>query len=102
MIALKNSDVWDRLGDSNTFPDALGNPYPPFAFNSGMDVADVSRAEAERLGVILPNTPAPMPRERALTEDVQASPARFDESIRLALANDPDMTMADGVLTMRD
>lgn len=102
MIALKNSDVWDRLGDSTTFPDALGNPYPPFAFNSGMGVEDVSRPEAERLGVILPNTPAPLPRERALNEDLKASPERFDESIRLALANDPDLIIADGVLTLRD
>ena len=102
MIALKNSDIWDRLGDSTTFPDALGNPYPPFAFNSGMGVEDISRAEAERLGVIEPHTPAPRPRERALTEDVKASPSGFDESIRLALANDPDLIMADGVLTMRD
>lgn len=102
MIALKNSDVWDRLGDSTTFPDALGNPYPPFAFNSGMGVEDVSRSEAERLGVIAPHTPAPRPRERSLAEDVKASPANFDDSIRLALANDPDLIMADGVLTMRD
>lgn len=101
MIALKNSDIWDRLGDSTTFPDALGNPYPPFAFNSGMGVEDVSRPEAERLGVILPNTPAPLPRKRELTEDVKASPERFDESIRLALANDPDLIIADGVLTLR-
>lgn len=101
MIALKNSDIWDRLGDSTTFPDALGNPYPPFAFNSGMSVEDISRSEAERLGVILPNTPAPLPRQRELTEDVKASPERFDESIRLALANDPDLIIADGVLTLR-
>lgn len=101
MIALKNADIWDRLGDSNTFPDALGNPYPPFAFNSGMDVEDVSRTEAEQLGVIEKFTPAPQPRERALIEDVKASPARFDESIRIALANDPTMVLEDGVLSLR-
>lgn len=101
MIALKNSDIWDRLGDSNTFPDALGNPYPPFAFNSGMDVKNIKREEAEQLGVIERFTPAPQPRERALTEDVKASPARFDESIRIALANDPTMVLEDGVLSLR-
>ena len=101
MIALKNADIWDKLGDSNTFPDALGNPYPPFAFNSGMDVRNVSREDAEQLGVIEKFTPAPRPRERSLTEDVKASPARFDESIRLALANDPTMVLEDGVLSLR-
>jgi len=101
MIALKNSDIWDRLGDSNTFPDALGNPYPPFAFNSGMGVEDVSRTEAEQLGVIERFTPTPPPRERALVEDVKASPERFDESIRVALANDPSMVLENGILSLR-
>lgn len=101
MIALKNSDIWDRLGDSNLFPDALGNPYPPFAFNSGMDVADVSRDEAERLGVIEPNTPTPLPRDRSVIEDVQASPDRFDETLKQALAGQPDLAIIDGVLTLR-
>jgi len=45
MIALKDDDVWDQLGSSDFFPDGLDNPYPPFAFNSGMDVRDVIRSE---------------------------------------------------------
>lgn len=101
MIALKNADIWDKLGDSNTFPDALGNPYPPFAFNSGMSVEDISRSEAEKLGVIEKFTPAPRPRERALSDDIKASPERFDESIKNALRNDPTIVMEDGVLTLR-
>ncbi len=52
MVALKTDPIWARLGDPALFPDALGNPYPPFAFNSGMDVQDVDRAEAEALGLI--------------------------------------------------
>ena len=101
MIALKNADIWDKLGDSNTFPDALGNPYPPFAFNSGMDVRNIKRDEAEKLGVIEKFTPAPRPRERALSDDIKASPERFDESIKNALRNDQTMVMEDGVLTLR-
>lgn len=50
MIALKNAPIWQRLGDE--FEDGLGNPYPPFAFNSGMDVQDIDRDEAMRLGII--------------------------------------------------
>jgi hypothetical protein len=55
MIAAKDSEVWQNLGDgAGGYEDTLGNPYPPFAFNSGMDVRNVSRREAEQLGVISP------------------------------------------------
>ena len=49
MAALKSSGIWQVLGD---FPDGLGNPYPPFAFNSGMWTEEVSRDEAIQLGLI--------------------------------------------------
>lgn len=101
MIALKNSDIWDRLGSSELFPDALGNPYPPFAFNSGMGVEDISRSEAEELGVIAPGTPAPLPRDREIAKDVSASPDQFDEELKQALAKQSDIVLQDGVLTMR-
>lgn len=44
-IALKSDPIWVEI---NRF----GNPYPPFDFNSGMGVRDVSRREAIDLGVI--------------------------------------------------
>lgn len=49
MVALKSSDIWQALGD---FEDGLGNPFPPFAFNSGMWTQEVSRADAVDLGLI--------------------------------------------------
>ena len=51
MIALKDSPIWQALGDGDggDWTDTLGNPYPPFAFNSGMDWRAVSRAEAEEV-----------------------------------------------------
>ncbi len=52
MIALKNHPIWDELGSSDNFDDALDQPWPPFAFNSGMWVRDVDRAEAQVLGLI--------------------------------------------------
>lgn len=52
MVARKDSPIWDALGDPDLFPDGLGNPYPPFAFNSGMGVLEVSFAEAEELGLV--------------------------------------------------
>ncbi len=53
MVALKASPIWDSLGDgAGGYDDTLGNPYPPFAFNSGMWVMSVSRSDAEQLGLI--------------------------------------------------
>ncbi len=54
MVARKDSPIWDALG--NAEDDSLGNPYPPFAFNSGMWTRNVSFAEAEALGLVDLNT----------------------------------------------
>lgn len=55
MVALKSSPIWQALGDGvGGFTDSLRNPYPPFAYSSGMDWLDVSREEAERLGLKIP------------------------------------------------
>jgi hypothetical protein len=62
MVALKNHPIWERLGSSELFDDGLDNPWPPFAFGSGMDVRDISREEAVQLGLMEPGTqvtPAP-------------------------------------------
>jgi hypothetical protein len=56
MVALKDSPIWDALGSSELFPDGLDNPYPPFAFNSGMWTQDVSFDEAKSLGLLDDNT----------------------------------------------
>jgi len=67
MMALKNSEIWQRLGDgSGGYDDTLGNPFPPFAFNSGFDVNEVSDKECVELGL--------------LKADEQAEPAEIDFS----------------------
>ncbi len=81
MIALKSDPIWNKLGDPAIFPDGLGNPYAPFAFNSGMDVRDVSREEATSLGLIDSNTEL-MPQDRGLNADLQASPDVRSEKLR--------------------
>jgi hypothetical protein len=55
MIALKNHDIWNWLGSSQLFSDGLNLPWPPFAFRSGMNVRDISRAIAESIGLIQPD-----------------------------------------------
>lgn len=64
MLALKSSEIWQRLGDGvGGYDDTLGNPFPPFAFNSGFDVNEVSDAECIQLGL--------------LGADEKAQPAQF-------------------------
>lgn len=48
MIALKDSPVWARLS-------RFGNPYPPFDYQSGMGVRDISREECIALNIIQPD-----------------------------------------------
>ncbi len=58
-VALKSSRIWQALGDGEGgYDDTLGNPFPPFAFNSGFMTFDVSRAEAEQLGLLDKGEPA--------------------------------------------
>lgn len=53
MIARKDSPLWQALGDgAGGYTDTLGNPFPPFAFNSGLGWREVSREECERRNVI--------------------------------------------------
>lgn len=47
MIALKTDPVWAELSRFKT-------PWPPYDYNSGMDVRDVYRDEAESLGLVQP------------------------------------------------
>ena len=51
-IALKSSPIWQALGDgAGGFRDTLGNPYPPFAYSSGLDWMEVTAEECARLGL---------------------------------------------------
>jgi hypothetical protein len=53
LIALKNHAIWNLIGSSKLFNDGLDQPWPPFAFQSGMWVRDVDRKEMESLGLIM-------------------------------------------------
>lgn len=61
LIALKNHLIWQLLGSPGLFSDGLGQPWPPFAFNSGMWVRDISRALAESFGLLKAGEAAPVP-----------------------------------------
>ncbi|HEY5079417.1 MAG TPA: hypothetical protein VII43_06200 [Opitutaceae bacterium] len=81
MVAQKNDSIWSALGDPSTFPDGLGNPYAPFAFNSGMGTRDVARDEAQQLGVVSKNTRI-LPQSRRFNEDLKASPQVRSANLR--------------------
>lgn len=75
MIALKNHDIWDWIGSSDLFDDALDFIWPPFAFNSGMWVRDVDRATTEAIGLMQKGDAAPAPMNiadalKAFTEKI--------------------------------
>lgn len=50
-FALQTSPIWQALGSSALFPDALNTDAPPFAFNSGMGWRAVGFRESEALGL---------------------------------------------------
>jgi 8-oxo-dGTP pyrophosphatase MutT (NUDIX family) len=65
MVALKSSEVWGALGDgAGGYTDTLGNPFAPFAFNSGYRTKDIRRDDAVALGL--------------MDDEDEAKPADFD------------------------
>jgi hypothetical protein len=54
MAALVTSPIWDALGNRSLWPDALGNPWAPFYFNSGKEVAGVGFRQAAAWNLIKP------------------------------------------------
>lgn len=100
MIAAKDSEVWQRLGDgAGGYDDALGNPFPPFAFNSGMDVEEVGREEAVALGVIQARQTI-RPDSLTLADHATLKTSRFDRALLATLADNPDLAFAVDTVTL--
>ena len=60
-------------------------PYGPWGFNSYMDVSDVSRQEAEDLGLMTPSDPPPKVRDVDFNERLQASVENISSDIEAEL-----------------
>jgi hypothetical protein len=62
MVARKDDPIWQMLGDSGLFSDGTDSDAPPYAFNSGMGLREISAAECAALGMdlsgIAPKTPS--------------------------------------------
>ena len=75
-IALKDSPIWQSLGDgAGGYRDTLMNPFPPFAYGSGMGWIGVDRDQCIALGLIdadeevdRPDGGSLSPTERELAE----------------------------------
>jgi hypothetical protein len=77
MAALKNDPIWVELSEFSL-------PYPPFDYNSGMDIRDVSRADALALG-ILSSEGSVRPQDRGFNEDLGIAPPARSEALLSAL-----------------
>jgi hypothetical protein len=101
MIARKDSLIWQALGDgAGGYTDTLQNPFPPFAFRSGMWTRDISRAEVLALGLIEPAdqvAPRPVPDLKAsLAQPVNLRSQSLLQQILTRLGD--AVTFTDGVL----
>jgi hypothetical protein len=92
MIALKDDPIWDALGnwtgeDENgkEVSDSLGNPYPPFAFNSGMWFKEVARPECYKLGLLQPTQKQNPPAVPSLREGIEANVEGLDLDLQGSL-----------------
>lgn len=87
MVARKDDEVWEALGDSGVFEDGLDNPFPPFAFNSGMGWRAVPREEAVELGLVGEDE-VPAGSEAGLNDGLKVNAEGMDQDLlRQALAD---------------
>jgi len=81
----------------------FGVPWPPFGFNSGMNVRDVSRKKAEEAGLDVSGIQL---KPKNLNEDLKASVKTMDEDLREKLRVELNKGLRDfefkGKVTYRD
>lgn len=70
----------------------FGVPWPPYGFNSGMNVRDVSRAKAEQSGLDVSSIQL---KPKNLNEDLKASVKTMDEDVREKLVEELDKGLKD-------
>lgn len=98
MAALINHPIWQALGNgAGGYGDALGNPWAPFAFNSGMSLTPISRAQAVALGLIGIDEEIEPETHFDMNENLEASVAKFSGALQGEL-NKGGLKILDGVL----
>jgi hypothetical protein len=101
MVALKNHPIWDALGDgAGGYADCLGNSWPPYAFNSGMNRIVVPRADCIELGILDEDEQVQPDDSIDLNENLQASAGKFGTALQAQLARQAGLELTDGVLRL--
>lgn len=88
MYALKSSPIWQAIGDgAGGFEDTLSNPYPPFAFNSGMGWREVPREETAnlRLGESAKTEPTLSPGDKEISDALKGLGPDFVRNLKKEL-----------------
>lgn len=99
MIARKDDPIWEQLGSSTKFDDAMDTDVPPFAFNSGFGWRELPREECVALGVIDAGTEIEGRKsERAAAMEVAAD---FDPEFLKELKADLDVAVANGRASLK-
>lgn len=65
-VAFKTSPIWKAIS-------RFGNPFPPFDFNSGMGLRDVSKTECIELGLLKPSEEPPTPKTPGFNDNLSSS-----------------------------
>ena len=101
MIALKGDPIWDRLGDSGEFDDAMDVDTPPFAFNSGMGWREVAQEVVRKLGVTGPEGES-VDEVLDVLPKAKASAGGLDKDFVDKIKKDLEVTEdSEGLLTMK-
>ena len=89
MVALKSSPIWAALGNgAGGFKDSIGNPYPPFAFSSGLQWSPVSAEDCRRLGLSLQAATVPSATLRPGEKEIADTLKRYGKDWADALQKD--------------
>jgi hypothetical protein len=91
MIAPTDDSIWLKISD-------FGLPFPPFAFNSGMNWIEIPRKEVIALGIIDPSEPAHFTSSREkydlevlqqLKAALESGEAKFRVKVEIVKAEQP-------------
>jgi len=97
LIFMKGDPIWQALGSSELYDDALDVDHPPFAFNSGMGFRGVPQEELQKLGITGPEG-QPLDDVLKVLPRPQASALGIDPAILAQLKADLKLKEQNGKL----